>query len=222
MYYDGGAPYDGTSPLYGIAEYGGQNAMGTVFRLKPTSKGQWSARTLYSFCAQAGCADGSDPAHDLLLDASGNLYGVTGAGGGAGNPGVVFKLSASPNASWHQTVLHAFCAAPDCADGQSPSGGLVMDSAGNLYGTTYGGGGNGYGVVFELSPGSAGWTYQVLNDFCWQDSCGDGRNPQAGLIIDSAGNLYGTTTAGGSYGYGVVFELRPTSTGWSPTVLYSF
>ncbi|MFL6689810.1 MAG: choice-of-anchor tandem repeat GloVer-containing protein [Alphaproteobacteria bacterium] len=217
----GGAPYDGTSPLYGIAEFGGQNAMGTVFRLKPTSKGQWSARTLYSFCAQAGCADGSDPAHDLLLDASGNLYGVTGAGGGAGNPGVVFKLSASPNASWHQTVLHAFCAAPDCADGQSPSGGLVMDSAGTLLGLTAFGGnagcrGNlGCGVVYKIAPDGV---QTVVHAFCSLGNCADGELPTGRLTMDAAGNLFGTTFVGGAQQGGTVFQL----TGGTHQVIFDF
>jgi uncharacterized repeat protein (TIGR03803 family) len=216
-----GAPYEGTSPLYGIAEFGGQNAHGTVFRLKPTSKGQWLARTLYSFCAQAGCADGATPAHDLLLDASGNLYGVTGAGGGTGNPGVVFKLSPSPNASWHETVLHAFCSAQDCADGQSPSGGLVLDNAGTLFGVTaFGGnagcrGDLGCGVVYKITQDGV---QSVVHAFCSLGNCADGDLPTGRLTMDAAGNLFGTTFVGGAHQGGTVFRL----TGGTHQVIFDF
>src|SRR5206468_3295053 len=110
------------------------------FSLKSRPRGQWSERVLYDFCAQPACADGTNPAFDLLLDPNGNLLGVTQGGGVVENAGVVFKLSPAPGSIWKETVLHAFCSAADCGDGQSPSGGLVMDAAGNLFGVTNFGG----------------------------------------------------------------------------------
>ncbi|MGO9863446.1 MAG: choice-of-anchor tandem repeat GloVer-containing protein, partial [Terriglobales bacterium] len=166
----------------------------------------------------------------------GNLYGTTLRGGAHGSPsgedvgdGVVFELTPQPDGSWTETVLHSF---GDGTDGINPSAGLVLDHAGNLYGTTVGGGAGGSscsggcGTVFEVSPGPNGqWTETLLYNFCSQANCTDGNAPAAGLIFDSAGNLYGTTTTGGdsAYGDGTVFELTPGENGqWSETVLYMF
>jgi uncharacterized repeat protein (TIGR03803 family) len=215
-----GAPYDGTSPLYGIAEFGGQNGKGVAFQLTPKPRGLWAERIRYDFCAQAGCADGANPAHDLLLDASGNLYGVTGAGGGIGDPGLVFKLSPSPNASWHETVLHAFCSAQDCADGRSPSGGLVMDSAGNLFGVTASGGNSGcrgdLGCgAYKITPDGG---QSVVHAFCSLGNCADGELPGGRLAMDAADSLFGTTLVGGAHQGGTVFRL----TGGTHQVLFDF
>jgi uncharacterized repeat protein (TIGR03803 family) len=97
----------------------------------------------------------------------------------------------------------------------------MFDSVGNLYGTTANGGANGAGVVFELSPVGAGWTETVLYSFCSQSGCTDGANPINGLIMDPAGNLYGTTSAGCGYGCGIVFELSPSDGGWTEQVIYA-
>src|SRR5208283_238334 len=126
-----------------------------------------------------------------------------------------------------EQTLYSFGNAPD---GRGPSGSLVSDSAGNLYGATVQGGVYGHGTVFELSPSSGGWTEKVLYSFCPQTSCADGDSPNGGLIFDAAGNLYGTTNLGGAYpggtgslGDGVAFELTPQSNGtWTETVLHSF
>jgi len=159
------------------------------------------------------------------MDAAGNLYGTTvigGAGVDCGGPscGVVFKLA--PDGT--QTVLYSFCPQSGCADGAGPRAGLIMDAAGNLYGTTKGGGAGGTGVVFKLAPDG---TETVLYSFCSQANCTDGATPVAGLIMDAAGNLYGTTLSGGGTpnpdlpppSQGVVFALAPDGT---ETVLYSF
>jgi uncharacterized repeat protein (TIGR03803 family) len=224
---DGSSPFaglllDSTGNLYGTTVLGGNGSnAGTVFQLTPNSSGGWTETVLYAFCPAGQCADGAEPRGGLVVDSAGNLYGTASKAGNKGK-GVVFELSPT-SSGWSYQVLYRFC--PEltgCSHGADPEAGLVIDAAGNLYGTTYVGGSSGYGVVFELSPGDAGWTYQVLYDFCSQDACADGRNPQSGLIIDGTGKLYGTTIAGGSNDYGAVFELTPSGTGWSQTVLYSF
>jgi uncharacterized repeat protein (TIGR03803 family) len=138
----------------------------------------------------------------------------------------IFTTMLLSTAAWgsSEAVLYNFCQMSNCADGGGPNGPLVFDAAGNLYGTTtYGGAApNGGGTVFELSPSQGSWTETVLYSFCSQPSCADGQTPEGALIFDSQGNLYGTTYSGGAYGYGTVFELSPSRSGWSETVLYSF
>ena len=133
---------------------------------------------------------------------------------------MVFKLAPTGTGTWTESVLHSF--AGGSSDGGSPYAGLIADSAGNLYGTTYGGGASGHGVVFRLAPtGTGTWTESVLYAFAGGPS--DGAYPYAGLIADGAGNLYGTTVEGGASGHGVVFKLAPTGTGtWTESVLYAF
>jgi len=224
---------DGAGNLYGTTIFGGTGspANGTVFMLTPDPTGTvWTETVLYLFCSQTNCADGANPRAGLIMDATGNLYGTTQGGGGHGS-GVVFELTPDPTGTvWTETVLYSFCSqTPNCADGSGPVAGLIMDAAGNLYGTTFRGGNGadifGNGVVFELTPDPTGtvWTETVLYSFCSQTNCADGNLPLAGLIMDAAGNLYGTTSVGGSNfasscinGCGVVFELvspfaRPAS-----------
>jgi uncharacterized repeat protein (TIGR03803 family) len=171
----------------------------------------------------------------LFLDSAGNLYGTTLEGGdlnycGGLGCGVVFRLSPS-NRTWQFTVLHNFT---NGADGGGPYSGVVVDAAGNVYGTTANGGSyftcpqyNGCGVAFMLSPTASGtWKETVIHSFTggW-----DGSNPISGLLLDTAGDLYGTAFEGGmvasdcEYGCGVVYRLSPTSSGnWMPTVLHTF
>ena len=206
---------DTQGSLYGTT-YGGGFHSGTVFRLSKTGK----ETVLHSFCPEYPCTDGQNPYAGLIEDAEGNLYGTT-VDGGSGDYcnyfcGVVFKLSKSGK----ETVLHNFCSLPGCADGEGPLTGLMRDSEGNLYGTTYLGGEYGAGVVFKLSESGK---ETVLYNFCSLSGCADGAYPLAGLIRDAQGNLYGTTAYGGSnncaLGCGTVFELSNTGT---ETVLYSF
>jgi len=169
---------------------------------------------------------GQDPVGGVIADHAGNLYGTTGLGGPRGY-GTVFKLSppASPGGEWIQTLLHSFSGAPD---GNFPVGPLVLDKAGNLYGTATNGGLGApynYGVVFELlRPVEAGdpWTEKILYTF---QALPDGQFPYGGLLIDSAGNLYGTTNYGGECATGTAFEVSPPSTfgsPWTERVIYSF
>ena len=202
--------------LYGTTQLGGAYGGGAAFRLTPNRK----EIVLYSFCAQANCADGEDPVAGLIFDQKGNAYGTAQRGVYGG--GVVFKLA--PDGK--DTVLYSFCAQYNCPDGELPLAGLVFDQKGNLYGTTQYGGApdcnypyGGCGVVFKLTPEGK---EAVLYTFCAQ-SCTDGAFPIAGLIFDQKGNLFGTTQSGGVYassqGGGVLFKLTP---GGRETPLYSF
>ena len=192
---------DSAGNLYGTTQYGGtQGGFGTVFKLN--TKGELTL--LHSF---AGTPDGEDPYSGLLRDASGNLYGTTLYGGASGGFGTVFKL----NTKGKLTLLHSFAGTPD---GENPQAGLLRDEAGNLYGTTqYGGTNGGYGTVFKLS---AKGKLILLHSF---GTMPDGQNPYARLIRDAAGNFYGTTFHGGTYGYGTVFKL---DTAGKLTILHSF
>src|SRR5208282_3966707 len=159
-----------------------------------------------------GGNDGGVPFNGLTADGK-ILYG-TASVGGTSNNGVVFKISASGA----ETVLHSFAGG---TDGAAPEAGLVFDAAGNLYGTTSQGGANGNGTVFELAaPKTKGgsWTESVLYSF---GTGTDGSVPVGGVSFDSAGNLYGTTSAGGAYGFGTVFQLV-AGAGWTENILYDF
>ena len=187
---DGGEPYsvglvrDASGNLYGTTAAGGTSDEGTVFKLDTTGK----ETVLYSFGS-----GGVEPFAGLVRDASGNLYGTT-TNGGSGF-GVVFKLDTAGK----ETVLHKFTGG---ADGAVPYAGLVLDAAGNFYGTTTAGGASNFGTVFKLD--TAG-TETVLHSFT---GGADGAVPYAGLVLDAAGNFYGTTTAGGASNFGTVFEIE--------------
>ena len=175
-------------------------------------------QTIYSF---GGGNDGGFPLGGVIQDAQGNFYGTTSSGG-SGHNGAVYQLSLNKGGkSWTQTTLYAFTGGND---GGNPQAGLVADSQGNLYGTTYAGGANGEGVVFQLSPpkkGGTTWTETVLWTFTGGN---DGGEPTASLVLDSQGNLYGTTDWGGTGVVGTVFKLSPPAKGktWTETVLYNF
>jgi uncharacterized repeat protein (TIGR03803 family) len=234
-----GLTVDAAGNLYGTTRLGGgtYNAgAGVVFELKPNAfRTSWKETVLHSFCTELpNCTDGATPYAGLIMDGAGNLYGTTELGGGTETDrGVVFELT--PNASrtsWTETVLYSFCAQTNCADGAGSAAGMIMDTAGNLYGTA-GGGANSEGIVFELTPNASrtAWTETVLYSFCASGgTCPDGAGPFGRLIMDAAGNLYGTTVWGGnvssisSSGAGVVYKLTPNAsrTSWTETVLYSF
>ena len=173
---------------------------------------------LYSFNFNG--TDGADPAAGLIFDAAGNLYGTT-YGGGTYDWGTVFELTPAAGGGWTEKVLYSFLGG---ADGFFPAADLIFDAAGNLYGTTGYGGAYDNGTVFELTPtGGGDWTEKLLHSFSYNLNGMDGTYPQAGLIFDAAGNLYGTTVGGGNYGGGTVFELTPTAGGnWTETVLHNF
>lgn len=208
---------DGKGNLYSTTPGGGGHGDGTVFMLDAGG----NETVLYSFCAESACADGNEPLAGLVRDADGNLYGTTWQGGYQTYCcGTVFKLSqpAKKRKPWKETVLYRFClGGSPCNDGSSPFAGLVMDESGNLYGTTAGGGLGNAGTVFKLSRSG---NESVLYSFCVAGNpCGDGWQPQSGLVIDTMGNLYGTTVGGGTGNGGTVFKLDP---GGHETVLHAF
>ena len=190
---------DSNRNLYGTTQFGGAANLGTVFKLSPF--GQYTV--LYTF---KGGTDGAQPWAGVTLDSVGNLYGTTYVGGPA-NQGVVYKLDISGN----EAVLYSFTGG---ADGGNPYAGVIVDSASNLYGTTYNGGVNNMGVVFKVDPSG---NETVLHSF--PISTSDGANPYGGVTADAAGSLYGTTQFGGKYGTGTVYKLDPSG---RETVLYAF
>jgi len=246
-----GVILDAAGNLYGTTDNGGTAGLGTVFKLAPDGK----ETVLYSFAGQAegetpyaglvrgkkgylygatlysqdnvsygtlykvgpkgvhtvlytftGGADGADPyGENLIFDKAGNLYG-TGYGGGTSELGVVFELSAAGT----ESVLYSFTGG---TDGSRPYAGVVEDKHGNFYGTTLQGGAFGFGTVYKLTPSG---TETVLHSFA---SGSDGATPYGGVILDSKGNLYGTTTYGGSSNAGIVFKVSASGT---ETVLYTF
>ena len=215
--------FDAEGNLYGTGSFGGAHGDGTVFQLTPGANGRWAIKTLHSFHG----SDGSRSFAGVIFDGSGNVYGTT-TGGGAYSGcqddvgcGTVFQLSPSGSGKWTEKVLHSFGKGDD---GQTPDAGLILNAAGNLYGTTYYGGGHGQGIVFELIPSANGkWSEKVLHNFCAVHGCADGANPYAGLVADQLGNLYGTAVQGGTNGKGVVFKLTPgAKRKWKEEVLHSF
>jgi uncharacterized repeat protein (TIGR03803 family) len=171
----------------------------------------WGAsKTLFEFTVGKG--DGLRPLAGLIFDQSGNLYGTTSRGGAHGG-GTVFKLTPNGDGTWTESVLYSFKAGND---GASPHAGVIFDQAGNLYGTTAVGGPSNAGTVFKLTPNGGRWTESVLYGF---SGGSDGSQPEAGLILDAGGNLYGTTVGGGAHAGGTVFKLTPNAT---ESVLYSF
>lgn len=216
---DGAGPYDavtfdGSGNLYGTTKYAGAGGNGTVFELTPTANGGWNAVVLNAF---RGELDGSQSYAGVTLDSSGHLYGTTSSGGSYAG-GVAFSLGGRfrPGA----TVLHSFGSGND---GTQSFGSLISDRAGNLYGVTWAGGDYQSGAVFRLArdPISGSWTESVLYSF--RGAPFDGSNPHAGVMLDPAGNLYGTTFWGGSNDFGTVFKLAPNADGsWRESVLLSF
>lgn len=210
-----GLTFDAAGNLYGSAHSGGPRADGIVFELTPAVSGPWTESVIHGFAGPP--SDGYAPASNLTFDGAGNLYG-TAQYGGAQPGGIVFELSPVGDGTWTEKILHNF--QKHVGDGFQPYGGVIFDSAGNLFGTTIGGGAV-FGTVYELSPNSDGtWSENVLHVFGMGT---DGKNSFAGLVADAAGNLYGTTLFGGAFGGGTVFKLAPAGNGsWTETVLHSF
>ncbi len=222
----GGLVADAAGNLYGTAAFGRFGA-GMVFELSPpaTPGDPWTETDLYDFSA---ANDGEFPGGTLIFDKLGNLYGTTEFGG-VNNAGTVFELSppSTPGGAWSESTLTAF--APKGVDGTKPTGKLVMDVKGNLYGTTSAGGSNrcsalnGCGTVFELvapTTSASAWKLKVLYNFL-ATSNSDGVTPGGDLLLRN-GVLYGTTTLGGAADCGTVFKLTGKPGLWTETILYNF
>jgi uncharacterized repeat protein (TIGR03803 family) len=213
---DGAYPFaslvmDSSGNLYGTTTSGGIDNVGTVFELV-NSSGTYSEKVLYTF----NYSGGAYPYAGLITDGSGDLYGTTQQGGANGF-GTVFELVNSAG-TYNEQVLYSFT--KQAGDGANPSAGLILDGSGDLYGTTQQGGASGFGTVFELVNSSGTFSEQVLYSFT--NSGGDGAYPYAGLLADSLGNLFGTTSSGGAGFGGTVFELVNSSGTYSEKVLYGF
>ncbi|HVI10593.1 MAG TPA: choice-of-anchor tandem repeat GloVer-containing protein [Candidatus Binatia bacterium] len=238
---DGQTPFtglvaDSRGNLYGTTAGGGTADLGAVYELSPGAGGGWLEQMIYSFDSggRRRCCVANSEASQLIVDSAGNLYGETRGGGNLGG-GEAYELSLGVTGTWTEKTLYEF---PGGAAGNSPTGGLVMDADGNLYGVTeFGGidsiqgqGLSGHGVVFELTPTPTGWSEKAIYKFAGHPN--DGTHPQGGLILDSAGNLYGTTSGGGDgdcsdkngrvVGCGTVFRLTAQDGTWSETVIHSF
>jgi uncharacterized repeat protein (TIGR03803 family) len=228
---DSGFPYAGLTldkagNLYGTAYAtficGSGECYGEVFKMANKGSG-WTFNPLYAF---GGGADGASPFGGVTIGPDGALYGTTT--GTFSGYGTVFRLT--PEASfcksvscpWIETVLYEFAGGND---GEFPYGDLIFDAAGNIYGTTFGGGVYGGGTVFKLTRSGGGWTETVLHSFGYGT---DGATPESGLVFDKAGNLYGTTYARGhpgcasNYGCGTVYQLTPSGNNWTENILYYF
>lgn len=193
--------------LYGTTEYGSIGNHGVVFQLIPNSGGPWTESLVHPFPRFK--PNGAYPLDNGILY-GGNFF-ITTSQGGAYGAGTVVMATPGWTLPWWCAVLHSFNGA-NSSDGFDPEAGVIADPSGILYGTTFAGGANAGGTVFQLSKIGDLWTENILHDF--GSSSTDGINPEAGLIFDSAGNLYGTTAGGGEFGGGTVFEItgQPTST----------
>ena len=207
----GGVAFDSAGNLYGTTPDGGQFAVGVVYELSLQGE-TWQQTVIHAF---TGGDDGAVGSLGLLLLANGDFYGVSELGGADG-AGTVFQLSPMAGGKWKFTTVYAFRGQPDSG---FPYGGLITDGKNNLYGTTYYGGMDGFGTVFKLDGTTK--KESVLHSF---EEGMDGAGPTSTLVFDAAGNLYGTTSAGGfpACDCGTVFELSPAGNGWKETVLHRF
>jgi uncharacterized repeat protein (TIGR03803 family) len=192
-----GVIMDSQGNVYGTTRDGGSAGYGAVFELSPAASGGYTEAVLYSF---TGGTDGTTPSGGLTMDSAGDLYGTTVSGGSG--YGTVFELSPATGGGYTEKVLYSFIGG---SDGFTPIGGLVMDSSGDLYGTTMSGSPDDDGALFELSPVTYGGYIESVYAFTGSN----GSTPSGGLILDSKGDVYGTTEDGGSDSEGVVFELTP-------------
>jgi len=221
----GGVVFGPNGTLYGTTYEGGTGSgggqcsqgCGTVFNLRPPAQAcksalcSWTENAIYSF---QGGSDGFDPSSALVFDRAGALYGTTQRGGSAGG-GIVFQLTFH-NGEWTESLLHTFTGVGH--DGAFPDTGMIFDSAGNLYGTTLGGGLSGFGTLFQLVPTGLSWTTSTVHDFLGGN---DGLGPQGPLTFDPTGKFYGTTAGGGLDDSGTAFELTSSGGSWFFSVLYS-
>jgi uncharacterized repeat protein (TIGR03803 family) len=203
---------DRSGNVYGMAPTGGTNGVGTIYKIHP-HRGSWEFQVIHTFTGGADGATGS--AGRMLLGRSG-LYGAATTGGLYGS-GVVFELTPTAVGEWNFRALYSFHGQPD---GSFPYGALLRAPSGKIYGTTYYGGENGIGSVYELSPRLVGeWDGRVIYSFQTEN---DGNSPISNLVRDAAGNLYGTTSEGG-LGSGIIFKLSPIGGGqWTESVVHPF
>ncbi len=215
----GGLVQASNGNFYGTTNQGGQNSLGTVFKITP--EGEFT--TLRSFCTRASCSDGTNPVAGLIQGSDGNLYGTTQLGGIINGDctlgcGTFFKITVKGTL----TTLYSFCLQANCADGSFPQGSLTQASNRNFYGSTNQGGQSGLGSAFEITPQGE---LTTIHSFCTRASCSDGTNPTAGLIRGTDGNFYGTASLGGilnqdcTLGCGTFFEISAKG---SFTPLYGF
>lgn len=204
----GGLVLDAAGNYYGTTNLGGTFGNGTVFGGK-RSGSKWTQAVLYNF---TGGNDAVNPVAGVSLDAAGNIYGTTSFGG-AYSGGTIYQLTRS-GSHWTESILYNF---QGLDDGQNPVGGVVLDKAGNLYGTTFDGGVNGGGTVYQLSLKGGTWTFTVLYSFT-----GSYGGPYNKLTLDANGDIYGFTNGDGANGLGSVFKLTPGKGGWTFTDLHDF
>lgn len=233
-----GLTMDRAGNLYGTAQYGGTGqciggastpGCGTVFKLTRKGSG-WTFATLYSFQGW-NAVDGAYPFSRVTIASDGSLYGATEFGGhidqcnGVLGCGTVYRLQnpatfcKSVQCPWTETILHIFTGS---SDGNEPRGDLTFDDAGNLYGTTVKGGSGSYGsgIVYEISPAGSGWDESIIYNF--NPNFDVGAAPYSGVIFDASGNLDGTSTDGGTYDDGTIFQLTPSGSGWTGNAIYTF
>ena len=210
--FDGSNPvgliaFDQTGDIFGATSTGGFRNGGAVYELQPSDDG-WSSKLLYNAYGY--------PYGGVISDNAGNLYGSAFIGGNG--KGSVYEVSPS-GGGWMGRDIYDFA---DGNDGGFPQAGLIFDGAGNLYGATTTGGAELGGTVFELTPSGDQWNLTTIYSFTNPNNGRQVVGPVGSLLMDQAGNLYGTTFADGAYGFGAVFKLTPGSGGWSYTSLHDF
>jgi len=204
---------DGAGNVYGMAPTGGAYGLGTIYKIRQGQNGAWVLKVIHAF---TGGADGATGSAGRMILRQGHLYGAATTGGTYGS-GVVFELTPTQVGEWDFRTIYSFRGQPD---GSFPYGALLFDSSGNIYGTTYYGGANNIGAVYQLTPRANGeWREKVLYSF---QGGTDGNSPISNLVFDTARNLYGTTSEGG-LGTGTIFKLSPVGGGhWMETVVHMF
>jgi len=204
---------DGAGNVYGMAPTGGAYGLGTIYKIRQGQNGAWVLKVIHAF---TGGADGATGSAGRMILRQGHLYGAATTGGTYGS-GVVFELTPTQVGEWDFRTIYSFRGQPD---GSFPYGALLLDASGNIYGTTYYGGANNIGAVYQLTPRTNGeWREKVLYSF---QGGTDGNSPISNLVFDTARNLYGTTSEGG-LGTGTIFKLSPVGGGhWMETVVHMF
>jgi uncharacterized repeat protein (TIGR03803 family) len=203
---------DNRGNIYGMTPTGGTYGLGTIYTLRPKGNGTWTLQVLHAF---TGGSDGSSGSAGRMVFHQGALFGAATTGGATGH-GTIFELRPQFKGAWAFKTIYAFAGEPD---GSFPYGGLTIDLSDNIFGTTYYGGDNGVGSVFQVSHARGGWTDLILYSF---KSAMDGNSPISNIVLDTAGNIYGTTSEGG-LGSGTIFQLTPVPGGsWSETIAHSF